>query len=127
MSETIEIEKVIRLVAEMPDLRQKLRQALGIEDDYSKKSDLKPILEELVQLRKDMDRRFDRVDRTLSEMKAGFGINFEGCNKGILSHFLKESKGIPTEDMIWRAMIPDPEGEVNPETKQVEIDIFLQH
>src|SRR3972149_5584502 len=85
MSETLEVEKIIRLVSERTQLRQKLRQALGIDDDYPRKSDLKPILDELVLLRKDMDRRFEELQKTFGEqlkvMKDGFSFQTERLDR----------------------------------------------
>ncbi|HKZ42838.1 MAG TPA: hypothetical protein VJ044_17880 [Candidatus Hodarchaeales archaeon] len=72
MSESQDAENFIRIVSEKPNLRQKLRQALGIDDDYARRSDLKPILEELVQLRKDMDKRFEAVDKRFEVMDKRF-------------------------------------------------------
>ena len=78
-------------------------------------------------IQQQMDKRFDAMQRqmdimqsTLEDIKESFGVPFEQFARNVVSRIL-EGEGFPGVELT-QARFKDPEGEVFPETKEVEID-----
>src|SRR3990172_12613964 len=88
MSGSSESEKLLAELSRNPQVRTRFREALGIEKDTLRKTDLVPFLDELIHLRKDlntrfeaMDKRFEASDKHLEEMRTDFIKRFEAIDR----------------------------------------------
>ena len=67
-----------------------------------------------------MQHQMDRMNSTLEDIKASFGVPFEQFARNVVSRIL-EGEGFSGVE-LKETRLKDPKGEVFPETKEVEID-----
>ncbi len=67
-----------------------------------------------------MDKRFDGIEHQLKSITQAIGIPFEQFARNVVSRIL-DGEGIK-DVVLKKARLPDPGGEVFPDTKEVEVD-----
>jgi len=136
----IDVQKLLEILPKLIRENDTVKGAIitALSGIVATKDDIKALIAEMDKRFEAMDKRFeamqqqmnkrfdsmqhqmDRMNSTLEDIKASFGVPFEQFARNVVSRIL-EGEGFSGVE-LKETRLKDPKGEVFPETKEVEID-----